>query len=91
MYKLHNAYPNPFNPVTTIQYDLPKNSWVTVIIYDIIGKEIKTLVNHTENSGSRSVLWNATNNYGIPVSPGIYFYQIQTEGYTETKKMLLLK
>jgi hypothetical protein len=90
-YILHQSYPNPFNPVTTLRYDLPENSFVNITIYDMLGKEIKTLINQTQDAGYRSVIWNATNNYGKPVSAGIYLYQIQAGEYMQTKKMVLLK
>jgi len=88
---LHQNYPNPFNPVTTLRYDLPKNSLVTIIIYDMLGREVKTLINQTQDVGYKSVIWNATNDYGKPVSAGIYLYQIQAGEYISTKKMVLLK
>jgi formylglycine-generating enzyme required for sulfatase activity len=90
-FTLHQNYPNPFNPVTTLRYDLPKNSLVTIIIYDMMGREVKTLINQTQDAGYRSVIWDATNDYGKPVSAGIYLYQIQAGEYISTKKMVLLK
>ena len=90
-FALHQNYPNPFNPVTTLRYDLPKNSLVTIIIYDMMGREVKTLINQTQGAGYRSVIWDATNDYGKPVSAGIYLYQIQAGEYISTKKMVLLK
>ena len=71
-------YPNPFNPVTKLRYTIPKNSLVSIIIYDMLGRQVKTLVNQTQNAGYASVIWDATNDYGKPVSAGIYLYQIQT-------------
>ena len=90
-YKLYLAYPNPFNPSTTIRYDLPEHSYVTITIYDMLGRQVKTLINQTQNAGYKSVIWNATNDYGKPVSAGIYLYQIQAGEYMQTKKMVLLK
>jgi hypothetical protein len=90
-FTLHQNYPNPFNPVTALRYDLPKNSLVTIIIYDMMGREVKTLINQTQDAGYRSVIWDATNDYGKPVSAGIYLYQIQAGEYISTKKMVLLK
>ena len=90
-FSVHQNYPNPFNPVTTLRYDLPKNSLVTIIIYDMMGREVKTLINQTQDAGYRSVIWDATNDYGKPVSAGIYLYQIQAGEYMQTKKMVLLK
>ncbi len=90
-YNIHQNYPNPFNPVTTLQYNLPVNGLVSIIIYNILGKEVKTLVNTTQDAGFKSIIWNATNNYGKPVSAGVYLYQIQAGEFVQTKKMVLLK
>ena len=90
-YILHQNYPNPFNPITTLQYDLPENGLVNVTVYDMLGRQVKTLINQTQEAGYKSVIWNATNDYGKPVSAGIYLYQIQAGEYMQTKKMVLLK
>ena len=90
-YTLNQNYPNPFNPVTTLRYDLPENSLVNITIYDMMGRQVKTLVNQAQDAGYKSVIWNATNDYGKPVSAGIYLYQIQAGEYISTKKMVLLK
>ena len=91
IYKLYNAYPNPFNPVTTLRYDLPENAMINIAIYDMLGRQVKTLVNQTQDAGYRSVIWDATNDYGKHVSAGIYLYQIEAGEYISTKKMVLLK
>jgi len=91
VFSLHQNYPNPFNPVTTLRYDLPENSLVTITIYDMLGRQVKILINQTQDAGYRSAIWDATNNYGKPVSAGIYLYQIQAGEYISTKKMVLLK
>jgi len=90
-FALHQNYPNPFNPVTTLRYDLPENGYVNITVYDMLGREVKTLINQTQDAGYRSVVWNATNDYGKPISAGIYLYQIQAGEYNSTKKMVLLK
>ena len=90
-YALHQNYPNPFNPITTLRYELPENGLVNIIIYDMLGKQVKTLINQTQDAGYRSIIWDATNDYGKPVSAGIYLYQIQAGKYMQTKKMVLLK
>jgi len=90
-YILHQNYPNPFNPVTTLRYELPENAMINITIYDMLGREVKTLINQTQDAGYRSVIWDATNDYGKPVSAGIYLYQIQAGEYIQTKKMVLLK
>ena len=90
-FALHQNYPNPFNPITTLRYELPENGLVNIIIYDMLGKQVKTLINQTQDAGYQSVIWDATNDYGKPVSAGIYLYQIQAGEYMQTKKMVLLK
>ncbi|MBT7921093.1 MAG: T9SS type A sorting domain-containing protein, partial [Candidatus Marinimicrobia bacterium] len=90
-FALHQNYPNPFNPVTTIQYDLPKAAHVRLIIYDIMGREVATILNAEMNAGYQSIIWNTRNNFGKPVSAGIYFYHLQTKGFVKTRKMVLLK
>jgi len=90
-YTLHQNYPNPFNPVTTLRYDLPENAMINITIYDMLGREVKTLINQTQDAGYKSVIWDATNDYGKPVSAGLYLYQIQAGEYISTKKMVLLK
>ena len=90
-FALHDNYPNPFNPVTTISYDLPKNAYVNLIIYDVMGREVANLASKEMSAGYQTMTWNARNNAGAPVSAGIYFYQIQTRDFVKTKKMVLLK
>ena len=90
-FNLYNNYPNPFNPVTTFRYDLPENSHVTITIYDMLGRQVKTLINQTQDAGFKSVIWDATNDYGNPVSAGVYLYKIQAGEFVQTKKMVLLK
>ena len=91
VFKLHQNYPNPFNPVTTLHYDLPVNGLVNITIYDMLGRKVKTLINQTQDAGYKSVIWDATNDYGKPVSAGIYLYQIRTGEHISTKKMVVLK
>ena len=91
VFSLHQNYPNPFNPVTKLRYDLPENGHVNITIYDMLGREVKTLINQIHDAGYRSVIWDATNDYDKPVSAGIYLYQIQAGEYISTKKMVLLK
>ena len=88
---MHNTYPNLFNPVTTLRYDLPEDGLVNITIYDMMGREVKTLVNGSQTAGSRIIQWNATNNEGQPVSAGVYLYRIEAGEFTQTKKMILLK
>ena len=90
-YSLYNAYPNPFNPVTTLSYDLPEDGIVNITIYDIVGRQIKALLNSPQTAGHRSIQWNATNNAGQQVPAGVYLYSIETANFRQTKKMVLLK
>jgi hypothetical protein len=83
---LYQNYPNPFNPVTNIKFDLRDNSFVNLIIYDAVGKEVQTLVNSRLNAGQHSYIWNAEN-----YSSGVYFYSISAGNSTEMKKMLYIK
>ena len=86
-----NAYPNPFNPSTTLSYYLPYVASVKLVIYDIVGNVITNLVTETETQGYKSVQWNATNNEGQSVSAGVYFYSIEAGDFMQTKKIILLK
>jgi len=90
-FNLYQNYPNPFNPITTLKYDLPEGSFVNITVYDMLGNVINNLINMNQNSGSKSVQWDATNNQGEPVSAGVYLYRIQTGDFSQTKKMVLLK
>jgi N-acetylneuraminic acid mutarotase len=85
-YKLSQNYPNPFNPSTTIKYQLPEMSFVTIKVYDILGREVATLVNEEKPAGSYEVQFT-----GNGLTNGIYFYQLKVGQISETKKMILLK
>jgi Secretion system C-terminal sorting domain len=90
-YRLHQNYPNPFNPVTKIKFDIPSNvkretSNVKMIIYDILGREVETLINEQLKPGTYEVGWDAAN-----YPSGAYFYQMSTSDFTETRRMVLLK
>jgi hypothetical protein len=90
-FSLHQNYPNPFNPVTTIQYDIPIDSEVLLLVYDIQGRLVKTLVNTNQSAGYKSIRWNGMNDLGQSVSAGMYFYHLQAVGYSKVRKMVLLK
>ena len=85
-FKLYNNFPNPFNPSTKIKFDIPNSTLVKLTVYNILGKEVKTLVNDNMSAGSYSVEFTADN-----LSSGIYLYRIETSEFVGTKKMLLLK
>ena len=90
-HSLHQNYPNPLNPETIIPYDLAENIFVNITIYDLLGRQVKILVNQVQNAGFNSIQWNATNDYGEPVSAGIYLYQIKAGTFYQTRKMALLR
>lgn len=83
---LFPAYPNPFNPTTTIEFSLPKTSTVTLKIYNILGEEVATLLSASLLSGSHSIQWDASN-----LPSGLYLYRLETGDHVETKKMILMK
>ena len=90
-FQVYQNYPNPFNPTTSLSYQLPDDGKVEVIIYDMMGKLIKNLVNEKQSSGQNSIIWNATNNSGNQVSAGLYIYTVKTSNHKQSKKMLLVK
>lgn len=90
-YYLSQNFPNPFNPETTIQFNLPIASEVNITIYDVTGKKVKALMNQKLEAGSHKVKWNGTNIYGQSVTSGVYLYKFNTSKFKEIKKMLLLK
>ena len=85
-FKLYPCYPNPLNPSTRIKFDIPKNTFVKIEIFDILGTGITTIVNQKMNAGSYSVEWN-----GSQYSSGVYFYRLETEEFTDVKRMMLIK
>ncbi len=85
-YALYQNYPNPFNPVTTIKFDIAKASNVKMVIYDILGREVKTLINEFQNPGSYEMKFDASN-----IASGTYFYRIEAGDFVEIKKMVLIK
>jgi hypothetical protein len=85
-FALEQNYPNPFNPSTTIKYDLPKTSYVKLIMFDALGKQVRTLVNEEKSAGSYIVELNASN-----LPSGVYFYRIQTGDFIQTKKLILMR
>ena len=88
---LNDNYPNPFNPITTIKYEIPNDGKVLLVIYNLLGQEVITLINNEQWAGKYSVRWNGTNQFGNQVSTGTYFYFLKTQNNQSVKKMLLLK
>lgn len=85
-YKLDQNYPNPFNPITTIQYNIPREGFVQIKVFNILGQEVKTLVNMNQSPGNYKVIFDASS-----LSSGVYLYQINVNDYQMTKKMILMK
>jgi flagellar hook assembly protein FlgD len=96
-YRLSQNFPNPFNPSTTIVYELPIKSSVKVIIYDLLGREIKLFSFAAQSAGHQKIVWDGTDHQGIPMSSGIYVYRLlaasQEDGkvFDKSAKMMLLK
>jgi hypothetical protein len=96
-YALHQNYPNPFNPETVIKYNLPTDSKVTLKVFNILGQEIKKLVDENISAGYHEVIWDGTNNSNIPVASGTYLYHIQLHSldgrqrYNRSFKMILMR
>ena len=90
-FSLHQNYPNPFNPATTIVYDIPIQGLAQIHIYDVLGRNIKTLTNSFHIPGTYSAIWNGKDANGHKVSAGVYFYRLSTDMHIKTNKMILLK
>ena len=90
-YKLDNAYPNPFNPTTTIQYSIPVSNNVKIEVYNIMGQKVRTLVNQYKTAGTYRVTWDAKDERGVKVSTGMYFYRMQASHFQTVKKVILMK
>jgi hypothetical protein len=90
-FALHENYPNPFNPTTTLRFDLPELSDMTLTIYNMLGQKVKTFSMQSIPAGYHSVTWDATNDLGVQVGAGVYLYQLQTKDFVKTRKMVLLK
>ncbi|MCB0279638.1 MAG: T9SS type A sorting domain-containing protein, partial [Calditrichaeota bacterium] len=91
-YNLLQNYPNPFNPSTTIQYDLASDAIVRIVIYNMLGQKVRTLLNQFELAGSaKKIVWDGKNDAGQRVVSGIYIYQLNTATFSQSKKMVLIK
>ncbi len=90
-FELLQNYPNPFNPTTTIKFGVAKAGQVSVVVYDLLGRKVKTLFNENTHVGFHTVEWDGTNEYGIKAATGLYFYQLKAESIQLTHKMILLK
>ncbi|MCX6163525.1 MAG: T9SS type A sorting domain-containing protein, partial [Ignavibacteriae bacterium] len=85
-FKLYDNFPNPFNPTTNIKYQIANNKYVVLRIYNVLGKEVETLVNEKQSQGTYEFKWDGSN-----YPSGIYFYKLTSEGFSGTKRMILLK
>ncbi len=85
-FALHQNYPNPFNPLTVIRYSLPVASRVILKVYDVLGREVKTLVDEVEDAGYKSVDWDASS-----TPSGVFFYRLRAGSYSETRKLMLIR
>jgi len=86
-----NVYPNPFNPSTTISYDLPSESAVSIVIFDALGQEVRRLVSETRPAGRYRIQWDARDNLGRGVASGVFIAKVEAGQFSGTQKMLLLK
>ena len=90
-YALYQNFPNPFNPVTEIQFDIPDISTVELVVYNLMGQEVRRLVNGEIQAGYHRIVWDGLNNRGESVSTGVYIYSLISPSFHSTKKMVLLK
>lgn len=91
VFSLSQNYPNPFNPKTIIKFALPKDSWVRLEVYNVLGQKVKTLVDEKLTAGLKEVEWDGMSDKGFEVASGIYFYKISADEFTDIKKMVMLK
>lgn len=90
-FALSQNFPNPFNSETVIEYSLPEENRVKIVIYNILGQKVKTLLEQKLNPGYKRIVWDGKDDRGKEVTSGVYFYRLETSGYKETKKMILLR
>ncbi|MEL1226921.1 MAG: T9SS type A sorting domain-containing protein, partial [Candidatus Neomarinimicrobiota bacterium] len=90
-YAVHHAYPNPYNSTINIKYDLQSPSNVKIAIHDILGREIKILLNTRQLPGSKIIQWDSTNNMGDIVSAGVYLYSVEIDDSRDVRKIIYLK
>ena len=90
-FALHPNYPNPFNPSTNIDFDIVKDGHTKIVVYDIMGRQIKNLIGENMKAGYHTIAWNGKNDSGNNVSAGVYLCTLSTSSFTKTIKLLLLK
>jgi hypothetical protein len=91
VWNLAQNYPNPFNPRTSISFDVPRSGHITIKIYDILGREIKSIWEETTPSGSYQVFWDGLDKTGQAVASGVYVYRIESRDFSDTRKMILIR
>jgi hypothetical protein len=89
--RLHDNYPNPFNPTTTIRFDLAKAGPVSIIIYNSIGQKVRTLLDAAKQAGKYDFVWDGRNDHGNRVGTGVYFFRMKADDYQMTRKMVMIK
>jgi hypothetical protein len=90
-YRLSQNYPNPFNPETNIEYQVPENAQVRLVVYNLLGQRVRTLVDETRSAGLYRAVWDGRDEWGSQAASGVYFCRLETDSYADTKKMTLLK
>jgi hypothetical protein len=90
-YQLHQNFPNPFNPSTTIEYDLPKANHIRLVIYDLLGRQIRTLIDTQQQAGYFQTTWNGTDEFNLPVVAGVYLCRMEAGEFIKVTKLLLIK
>jgi len=90
-FELKQNYPNPFNPTTTIEFAMPRHSHARLFVYDLLGRQVATLLNRDLPAGTHRVTWDGKDDAGQTIASGIYFYQLNFDGGRQTRKMVLLK
>ncbi len=90
-HQLFRAYPNPFNPTTTIRVEMAKTAEASLVIYNVMGQKVKTLHSGSLEKGTKNFKWNGTDNAGKQVASGLYFYQLKTQNNMQTKSVIFLK
>lgn len=90
-FKIYQNFPNPFNPSTTISFDIPTSSYVQLVIYNMLGQKVRTLVNQKLQHGSHSATWDGMTDTGLQVPSGVYLYKLKSDNFSDTKKMILMK
>jgi flagellar hook assembly protein FlgD len=90
-FKVHSPYPNPFNPSTAIRYELPNNSHVEVVVYDILGRKVKIIEDSYTSAGVHEVVWNGIDNNGEEVSSGVYLFKVKAGEFIKQGKMVLVR